>query len=523
MCLHQTTFPNKSKGFVSYRDLALVSVPCGQCPECRSKYRNSWRLRIYREMMATSKVGGKSFFILLTYKPSKRPKFKLYGKEIFGFDSTHIKKFRRDLVDYLHDHYSIDYGNVSYLVASEYGTTANRDHAPHYHVILHIHQPNVNISDVDVRLICNRLWSSYLYTDFNGKKKLVGQGNGLANPYRRRSDGTLEIPKLEVDNLDIARASRYISKYITKDLMFYNQPLIQKFLQEFAEAKSMLSKAQRKLLDDNLDKLPVDALARRYVHFKKLYNKIKKHFPKHWQSNGYGLDLINDVLTPNGINIDPILNGYRVDKLFGDKTSISMPQYILNKLFYTFDDKKRRVLTPLGIDLKLKLFDFQLVKFSDIFKQLYDINYVVASADGTTYDFSELRSKLIKSHITSFDLAKYKLLYHNRPISDDDLQTTDCKERYLSMLSLQHPDDTYTICDFYEKEPQFFYGNEVFSYLYNAKYPLHAEAVNALSILQSAHLFDEKKKQQDTQESLSKLKPFMFNLIPNQNVETQTP
>ena len=174
----------------------------------------------------------------------------------------------------------------------------------------------------------------------------------------------------------------------------------------------------------------------------------------------------------------------------------------------------------MGIDLKLKLFDFQLVKFSDEFKQLYDINYVVTSADGTTYDFSELRSKLIRCNISSFDLAKYKLLYHNRPISDDDLQTTDVKDRYLSMLSLQHPDETYTICDFYQKEPQFFYGSEIFSYLYNAKYPIHAQAVEALSILKSAHVFDDKKKQQDTQQSLSNLKPFMFNLIPNENVET---
>lgn len=369
MCLHPLKIKNTTKNFCPDTSPAEILVPCGECSECISSYRRQWQSRMQTEIKDTYERGGKSFMLLLTYSENKIPTFKLRDYEnpqgaevtLYGFNHDHIKRFRRDIIDQLHNYYSIPYGSVSYLCACEYGENPNKTHRSHYHFLLNIKVPN-RLTEVNIRELCNRIWHCAKTNNESNKGSLVGMNNGLANPYRK-INGRTEIPQLEVKSP--YSGSKYLSKYLSKSMDFYSQPHLQAFMRVLKKYRFLCLKnlddcqVSRETFDETcklirasrgenfspflengdhrrIDKLPDTC----FMIYFRLYAKlcrIRKFFPKHWQSNGFGSALLETLAQKKNDKemVDYLITGYPTVDSRGNGCVISISSYVRNKFFFT--------------------------------------------------------------------------------------------------------------------------------------------------------------------------------------------
>lgn len=112
-------------------------VPCGKCPACLFRYRDSWRVRLEAEFQS---FGYNGLFITLTYDDEHLP-FKLVSEDtgllVPMLDKERISKFYKSLknaYDYKYrDLDKSDRPRWSYFLVGEYGSRFER---PHYHMLL---------------------------------------------------------------------------------------------------------------------------------------------------------------------------------------------------------------------------------------------------------------------------------------------------------------------------------------------------------------------------------------------------
>lgn len=366
MCLNPITIRNNTKNYHPEITPYWVKVPCGTCSECISGYRRNWQSRMQAEIQDTYRLGGKAFILLLTYRENRIPTFELRDYDIpgsepvklYGFSHEHIKAFRRDLIDYIHDFYFVPYGKFSYMCACEYGESPNGTHRSHYHFLFCIKHPS-DVGESDIRYICNRLWH---IADSNraGSPEKVGPNHGLANPYRR-VNGVTEVPLLEVQSP--YSGSKYLSKYLSKSMDFYQQPILQKFMDSL---KHLRYDCLRHLDEFRLDvndfndalkqirqgvqvakifhpspelRQPIVSLhpcfAQYFTRYAKL-QRIKRFFPKHWQSNGFGASFLNVLESQSPSEVAETLSlGYQTIDSRGNGVVIPFSSYLRNKFFYT--------------------------------------------------------------------------------------------------------------------------------------------------------------------------------------------
>ncbi|QCQ85137.1 replication initiator protein [Blackfly microvirus SF02] len=101
----------------------MVHVPCGKCPECRSRRASAWSFRL----MQQDKISDSSQFITLTYDTKHVPISRNGFMELSKRDlQLFFKRLRKNAG-------KIQATAIKYYAVGEYGTHTRR---PHYHIIL---------------------------------------------------------------------------------------------------------------------------------------------------------------------------------------------------------------------------------------------------------------------------------------------------------------------------------------------------------------------------------------------------
>lgn len=317
MCEHPVYIKNKSKAFFPYRDKLYLSVPCGNCTSCRLEKQNGWFMRALFQF----KEYPFACMYTLTYSDDNLPKFSstLYPEhtDIPCFSHQHITGFVDNIRKYLMRHNHISNNDFKYMVACEYGTKDEGTKRPHYHLIFYFRY------EVDYRYLhdlVRQFWGDkygYIFPDITGVDK-------KSNFYR-----THYPPRHKIVVNSANASAKYVSKYVTKDLEFFNQPKLKAFI------------------NDDLKKADPRTYEIRF-------NEIKRFLPKHWQSRGFGLALLQEV----ELRKDYYLSGGKYIDLL-DYKKYRIPSYILDKLRYINCCYQRKEYNP---DPRIKRIYMHLIR-----------------------------------------------------------------------------------------------------------------------------------------------------------------
>lgn len=395
MCQYPIKILNRSLTYSPLVTPKFVEVPCGHCSECVHSQQNEWFIRISSEI-EHSKI---SFFYTLTFNEKYIPKFvpkDFPSVSLNCFDYRYIKLFNDRLRRYLFRS-GFDRFSFRFMIVSEYGKHTQR---PHHHLFL----------------ACRKNISPKLMTEFVEKAWTFG----FVSP----NSPLTSFDGADRSKFSVIRSSRggafYVSKYISKDIDFYRIPFIKTFLD------------------------------RRLPDYKKHYEEIKPFLPRHWQSHGFGIDIVScpdtwtDLLT-NGVNMSFTdktgkyhhvvlpLSRYLKDKILYETTHYS--EVIsrsdldrINKIRYehrqnpnipvteSFSDlvsshsHTYRTLTDYGREYFLSSY---LVKCTDLAKRFEN---VMSKSDLSNImpDFKEVRNTFFNKlgNYSLFDLAQFALVYH---------------------------------------------------------------------------------------------------------------
>lgn len=105
----------------------FVTIPCGQCLECRFQYARQWADRCILELQSHQS----SYFLTLTYDNEHTEHLK-NADGALSLKKRDLQLFHKRLNSVLHDKYGT-YSNFRYFACGEYGDNTFR---PHYHDIV---------------------------------------------------------------------------------------------------------------------------------------------------------------------------------------------------------------------------------------------------------------------------------------------------------------------------------------------------------------------------------------------------
>lgn len=181
MCTSPLTLSSNKLPFDWRKDKGFITVPCGRCPECRSRMQSEWQARAVAEWMRVSRLGGCCYMYTLTYNNDNIPI--LNGHMTFSRRDVQLflKRLRKSLYT-LYGTYKL----LKYVITSEYG---GNTHRPHYHILLFF---DIKIDYVSVRSLVDDAWRLGFVAPSSQNHGVVGN----------------------------AAAVLYTMKYITKDMDF---------------------------------------------------------------------------------------------------------------------------------------------------------------------------------------------------------------------------------------------------------------------------------------------------------------
>lgn len=252
-------------------------VPCGNCLECRSLSQNSWVTRLGFDLKDLYDNGGVAVFLTFTYNDGCLPTSSFLGDNL-------IPCFRREDVLNLLNNLKVlvnrRYGKsmYKYFMCSEYGKFTKR---PHYHGLFLLQN---GVDSTWFSETCRKIWHhGFMFPRYK---------NG------RYVDNLGATTSVELRNLNAA--CKYVSKYITKDIDYYDLPQIKRYLE------------LREHLTDEL---------------RKYYNSC---LPRHYQSKGIGASLLK-----RGVDPDTLL-GYVKNGIYNPTTCKmdALPRYYVEKLCF---------------------------------------------------------------------------------------------------------------------------------------------------------------------------------------------
>lgn len=252
-------------------------VPVGGSQSVRRKQQSDWQFRLNAEFLTLKKKGWHLAFATLTYSDEHLPTI---PREVFRNESEYrkIRCFSRSdvqrWIEAIRHYCGYHFGckgesAVRYFVAAEYGSTTHR---PHYHAVLGF--PS-SISYETMHALCTHYWEhGYLFP---------------RSPY-----GDKDMLSFEIVG-DAAKAFKYVSKYVCKDLDF---------------EKSIAG-----------------------VDLKKNMRIYKDCQSFHIQSKGLGYSVVRDMTDAQK------LEAYQRGIYFEDGTDYAykMPLYLKNKLIFDND------------------------------------------------------------------------------------------------------------------------------------------------------------------------------------------
>lgn len=422
MCTQPKKILNPTKVYKPANTKLYLHVPCCNCPDCRARYSSEWSTRIAKDIQDNITGRGVSIFGTLTYNNDWLPKFfykdkdfaetgKLSSFDCFRHDDIkywihNIRRFfeRRGLSKCVRVVVTCEYGHgESYVRLKRNGKRERRQGTwrPHYHFILHFNSDAVSLLDngykegifdfrnfdengnaipldrpISLHQVVTHLNRPAFVRDNSVPAPFDENGvinSGFEQPWkefieqfwpfgfvrwsRSRAKGG---PGIFVES---SFAAEYCSKYINKDLNFYSTPKVKAYL--FDDQGNIIN--ERK--------------------------KFAAHvLPKHWQSNGTGIGLVDLVLQdPDKAlesGLDSYAHGLRSD-LKNTKQRVPVPQYIVKKVFYDYEDG-RFVLNDLGKQVKSRGFDRKVQKLCDTLSQYFDEQSLLTNIHNVDYALEQV-------------------------------------------------------------------------------------------------------------------------------------
>lgn len=259
-----------------------ITVPCGECAECKKLKQNEWYFRSYYEAKSTFDSGGYVMFDTLTYRDEELPHISEFVNidskfDHSCFDVEDYRNFIAQLREEWHRLYVKGYvkgdssHNLKYFLTSEYGTSETGTHRPHYHVLFFV--KNNAIDPLMLSKLINKCWHR-------------GRTDGIDyHPYHYVMKHVFSY-KFNSDQLHLQQVCMYVSKYITKDSHFQevvNRRLYVLYKQKYLDSGFVIDGDMS--IDDFLFYLGEDEKDR--------YKKLKKNVNQfHRQSQGFGEDFL---------------------------------------------------------------------------------------------------------------------------------------------------------------------------------------------------------------------------------------
>lgn len=361
-----------------------LDVPCGSCLECRSLSQNSWVTRLGFDLKDLYDRGGVAVFLTFTYNNECLPWSNfgfVHEKRIPVFQRQDELKFLNELKVYVYRKYGK--GSYKYFFCAEYGKWTKR---PHYHGLFML-EPHVDPTWFAEK--CRQLWSyGFMFPRRKGIRYV--DNNGATTSVTLRN---------------LQGACKYVSKYITKDIDYYDLPLVKKYV----EMRHLLKDEERKYYNDLL--------------------------PKHLQSKGIGSSLLKGSVTP-ALLVEWVMNGIynpttcKVDQL---------PRYYVEKMCF---DHKRIIVD--GLPKVLRTLNHY---YYDVVKSVH-LQSFQARINQVNNFFINLNFNYIKCYGYSFsDLVRLNRIHRNYSSeyivcrSFYDRLTTTCKvlfDKLYGSLSLSN-------------------------------------------------------------------------------------
>lgn len=327
MCLNPIEIVNPTR-YVSasrFADRLLLSVPCGQCCECKAKDALQWSYRINAEFVDILDNGGYVYYDTLTYKhpPKISDVFDIAPEhDHFCFDYTHVQKFLKRLRKQIPGSASA----LRYIIVSEYGTANGHTHRPHYHVLFFV-RDNL-ISPLDLSVAVAGAWSH-------------GRTDGI--PFR--SPTYVKQHNVLYGRESTGRVIAYISKYIQKSSLF--KSVIDARIAELYDSQRVIS-------------LPDTHRTNKLIR-RRIIRCIGQH---HRQSLGFGLSALRDVDM-----IDLMRTGTLKYQPYGElPLNVQLPAYYKRHLCQrqiVVDGKRVWTYTDDGIKLANRLNELALSRTID--------------------------------------------------------------------------------------------------------------------------------------------------------------
>lgn len=357
-CLRPLTIINPAKkvGILGGHRFTL-SVPCGQCSECKKRLNNEWYFRAYYETKVTLDKGGFVLFDTLTYSPKCLPHLHHHFKDVpklldfpcFNrMDVRHFFMRLRSRLMYL----GFDVAdNLKYFLSSEYGTDPTKTHAPHYHVLFYSTIPNL-----DCLTLSYAISDSWQFGRTDGAK----YNGGLYVKNKRVVTSDAGFPAIQ-------GVCKYVTKYVMKDSEFEEQI-----------NNRLVSLCKLRELD------PVSFDGRKFLRD---VRRVACQF--HLQSKGFGAAF----LKYNSVE-DVFENGViRVPDSISTLRFLPLPMYYRRKIFYDmvkdFRGARCWKLNQLGIAWKVDRIRDGVIKLAQRFTDWFNNipNYVNPSFVNGVYNY----------------------------------------------------------------------------------------------------------------------------------------
>lgn len=199
MCLTPITISNPTRRFVRGLSKPLLRVPCGHCKECIKQQQDNWFIRSVFESKRIESRNGDVWFPTLTFDDDHLH-FWHDPKHNFTcpcFDVEDFKRFRDSFRTYLTREGYDCFGDntIRYFYACEYGSKRGRSHI---HCLLFVPFK-----------VPPKLMHSILQKSWNRGFVMWSKLGMRANTYR---------------------ASQYCMKYLSKEMSWYKQYGVDKYL-----------------------------------------------------------------------------------------------------------------------------------------------------------------------------------------------------------------------------------------------------------------------------------------------------
>lgn len=299
MCIAPITIKNKSRRYRDGLDKMFFDVPCGHCFQCRKQEQDEWFVRAFYEWKRVSKVGGHVFFPTFSYRNEDLHWYHDYERDYHlpCFNASDVKSFRDKLrVNFNRAGYPSK--EVRYILLSEFGGDNGR---PHLHGLIFV---PFHISSFKMLQILKKSWS---------------------HGWTMISEKGLEIRSVN--------AVRYAMKYATKDSYWFKKYGIYDYLSE--------------LRNDRVNKVP---------HADEVYKKFCSVLPRHFQSIGFGFDMVYDLLDNEDEFVTGKIDLSRRGLVTGSKFKFHIPRYVYRKLMKVKDQYNTDVPTIYAEKVFKKLF-----------------------------------------------------------------------------------------------------------------------------------------------------------------------